>query len=328
MITSLRHHRRNALAAIAGALMCGLVPATAQAQSGTVKFILPHAAGSGVDVITRTIQPVLAKALGMSLVVENQAGAGGVIGLQALTRSAPDGNTLSMTSNNLVILPSVLKSVPFEVPGDFTPIAILGNTPIIMVVNPAKVPATNARELIALLKSRPGQLNYASSGNGTILHLAGEMFLQEAQVSAKHIPYKGVGPMLTDVIGGQIEFTTAALPSVQPHIRSGALRAIGNMSAQRTAAAPEIPTFVEQGLPGYVVEAWFTLIGPKGMSAAVVKRTHDAVVAAFADPTVAEAMAKQGNVIRISTPEQALATMRSEFTKYAALVKKAGVEPQ
>lgn len=323
-----RSRRRSALAAILGALACGLVPAAAQAQAGVVRLILPHSPGSGVDVITRTLQPPLAKALGASVVVENQAGAGGVIGLQALARAAPDGNTLTITSNNLVILPSVLKSVPFDVSGDFTPIAILGNTPIIMVANPAKVPAANARELVALLKSRPGQLNYASSGNGTILHLAGEMFLQEAQVSARHIPYKGVAPMLTDVIGGQVEFTTAALPSVQPHIRSGALRAIGNLSAQRSPAAPEIPTFVEQGLPGYVVEAWFALIGPKGMSAASVKRTHDAIVAAFADPAVTEAMTKQGNVISISTPEQALATVRSELIKYSTLVRKAGIEPQ
>jgi hypothetical protein len=169
-----------------------LLRAMAQA-AGTVKFILPNATGSGVDAITRAAQPALAKALGASVVVDNQPGAGGVVGLQALARSAPDGNTLSVVSNNVVIFPSVLKALPFDMPGDFTPIAVVGSTPMVLVVNPAKVAATNSKEFIALLKSKPGQLNFASGGNGTILHLAAEMFLDEAGVTAKHIPYKGVG---------------------------------------------------------------------------------------------------------------------------------------
>ena len=154
------------------------------------------------------------------------------------------------------------------------------------------------------------------------------MFLDEAGATAKHIPYKGVGPMVTDLIGGQVEFGVSALPSVQAHIKSGALRAIGNCGAQRTPAAPEIPTFVEQGLTGYVMEAWFAVLGPKGMSAANVNKVHDALVAAFNDPAVKDTMAKQGNTIAITTPEQAQAAFRRELAKYAALVKKAGIEPQ
>ena len=320
--------RRTVLAASLAAAAAGLSPLAAHAQSGTVKFILPNATGSGVDAITRAAQPALGKALNASVVVENQPGAGGVVGLQSLARSAPDGNTLSVVSNNVVIFPSVLKSLPFDMPGDFTPIAVVGATPMVLVVNPAKVPATNAREFIALLKSKPGVLNFASGGNGTILHLATELFLEAAGASAKHIPYKGVGPMVTDLIGGQVEFGTAALPSVQGHIKSGALRAIGMLTAQRTPAAPEIPTFVEQGLSNLVVEAWFAVIGPKGMSAASVKKTHDAIVAAFADPVVKDVMAKQGNTISISTPEEAQAAFKRELLKYATLVKKVGLEPQ
>jgi tripartite-type tricarboxylate transporter receptor subunit TctC len=154
------------------------------------------------------------------------------------------------------------------------------------------------------------------------------MFLDEAGVKARHIPYKGVGPMLTDLIGGQVEFATAALPSVQQHLKSGALRAIGMATAQRVAAAPDMPTFVEQGLPGYVVEAWFAVLGPKGLPATDVKRINAAVISAFADPAVMEAMAKQGNVINVSTPERAQAFFKSEMAKYAALVKKAGIEAQ
>ena len=318
--------RRALLGAAAAGAALGAVPAWAQDR--TVRFILPNATGSGVDAITRAIQPTIARALGANVVVENQPGAGGVVGLQALTKAAPDGNTLSVVSNNVVIFPSVLKSLPFDMPGDFTPIAMIGSTPIVLVVNPQKVPATNSREFIAVLKSKPGALNFASGGNGTILHLASEMFLDEAKVTAKHVPYRGVGPMLTDLIGGQVEFATAALPSVQQHIKSGALRAIGMGSTQRSPAAPEIPTFVEQGLPGYVVEAWFAIIGPKGMSAANVKRVHEAIVTTFNDPSVKDAMARQGNVIQVSTPEQAHSGFRTELQKYAALVKKAGVEPQ
>jgi len=320
--------RRSVLTASAAGIAIATLPFSAVAQSGTVKFILPNATGSGVDAITRAAQTALGKALNASVVVENQPGAGGVVGLQALARSAPDGNTLSVVSNNVVIFPSVLKSLPFDMPGDFTPIAIVGATPMVLVVNPAKVPATNSKEFVALLKSKPGQLNFASGGNGTILHLATELFLEEAGASAKHIPYKGVGAMVTDLLGGQVDFGTAALPSVQAHIKTGALRPIGMLAGQRTPAAPDIPTFTEQGLPNFVVEAWFAVIGPKGMSAASVKKAHDAVVAAFADTGVKEVMAKQGNTINISTPEQAQAAFRRELAKYAALVKKVGLEPQ
>ena len=317
------------LATASAAIYLGLWSAGARAQTDrVVRFILPNATGSGVDAITRAAQAALGKALGATVVVENQPGAGGIVGLQALAKAAPDAHTLSVVSNNVVIFPSVIKTLPFDMPGDFTPIAMVGSTPIVLVVNPQKVAATNGREFIALLKSKPDTLNFASGGTGTILHLAAEMFLDEAKVTARHIPYKGVGPMVTDLIGGQVEFGTVALPSVQQHIKSGALRAIGMCGAQRSAAAPDIPTFVEQGLPGYVVEAWFAVIGPKGLSAANVKRVHDAIVAAFNDPAVKETMAKQGNTINISSVEQAQAGFRTEMAKYAALVKKAGIQPE
>jgi tripartite-type tricarboxylate transporter receptor subunit TctC len=318
--------RRTLMAAVLTVLLAA--PAFAQVGEKTVKFILPNATGSGVDAITRAAQPALAKALGAAIVVDNQPGAGGIVGLQALAKSAPDGTTLSIVSNNVVILPSVFKSVPFDMPGDFTPIAVIGATPLVIVVNPAKVSATNHKEFAALLKSKPGEFNYGSGGNGTILHLTGEQYVGEVGATARHIPYKGVGPMVTDLIGGQIDFGTLALPSVQQHIKSGALRAIGVGSAQRTPAAPEIPTIAEQGSPNYVVEAWFGVLGPKGMSAADVKRVHEALVTAFNDPAVKEAMVKQGNTINIGTSEAAQSYFKSEKEKYAKLVKKAGIELQ
>jgi tripartite-type tricarboxylate transporter receptor subunit TctC len=309
--------------------LAGGAPALAQtAGDKTVKFILPNATGSGVDAITRAAQSALAKALGHPIVIDNQPGAGGIVGLQALARSVPDGFTLSVVSNNVVIFPSVYKSIPFDMPGDFTPIAVVGATPIVLIVNPTKVSAKDHKEFAALLKSKPDQFTYGSGGNGTILHLTGAQYVDEVGAQARHIPYKGVGAFVTDLIGGQIDFGTLALPSVQQHIKSGALRAIGMGGAQRTPAAPEIPTIAEQGLPSYVVEAWFGVLGPKGMAAADVKRVHEAIAAAFADAGVKEAMAKQGNTINVSTPEFAVDYFRSEKDKYAKLVKKAGIELQ
>ena len=310
------------------ALVATLVTGGAGAQSDRpIKFILPVATASGVDTITRAATPALSKALGAPVIVENQAGAGGIVGTSALVKSAPDGTTLSIVSNNHVIYPSVYKSIPFDPVTDITPIAVVGTTPIVLVVNP-NVPAKNVQELIALMKAKPDTLNYASSGNGTILHLAAAMFLDQAGATAKHIPYKGVGPMLTDLLGGQVDFATSSLPSVQQHIKSGALRVLGVGAAQRLAAAPEIPTMVEQGMPNYIVEGWFAVIGPAKLPEADVKRINAAVATAFASPDVKDAMAKQGNSISVSTPEYAGLFIRSEMAKYAAIVKKIGLEPQ
>lgn len=317
-------NRRDTLAMLGASLA---LAGPLGAQEKTVRLVLPNATGSGVDAIARTMQPALAKALGMNVVVENQPGAGGVVGLQTLSRAAPDGLTLSIVSNNVVIFPNVIKALPFDMGSDFTIIASCGYTPVVLVVNP-KVPANNAKEFVAWLKSKNGEANYASGGSGTILHLAAEMFLDESGTKAKHVPYRGVGPMLTDILSGQVDFGTAALPSVQQHIKSGAMRAIGVGTDKRVAAAPEIPTFVEQGLPGYVVEAWFAMLGPKGMAQADVRRINAALAAAVNDPAVKETLAKQGNVINISTPEAGQKFFKDELVKYAALSKKAGLEAQ
>lgn len=317
--------RRHMIAALAAALP-GL---SVQAQPGAkvVRFILPNAVGSGVDALARAAQLALSTALGASVVIENQPGAGGLVGLQNLARSAPDGQTLSIVSNNVVIFPSVLKSIPFKMPGDFTPIAIIGYAPMVLVVNPNNVSAKNSKEFIALLKSKPGKFNYGSGGAGTILHLTSAMFLDEAGATANHVPYKGVGPMVTDLVGGQIDFATAALASVQAQITAGKLRAIGVSTPNRIASAPDIPTFAEQGLPGFVVEAWIAALGPAGMSGDEVGKVHRAIVSAFDDAAVKQAMAAQGNIIQVSTPQDAAKVFQRDLVKYAQLVKKAGVEP-
>jgi tripartite-type tricarboxylate transporter receptor subunit TctC len=304
--------------------MLGALPALAQQP---LRTILPVGPGSGVDTITRSVAPALTKALnGQPVVIENLPGAGGITGTQAIVKAAPDGNTIGVVSNNHVINPSVYKKMPFDSINDITPIMVVGTTPLVLVVNPTKVPAKSAQEFIAMLKAKPNAYNYASSGNGTILHLAAEMFLDQTGTTSAHVPYKGVGPMVTDIMGGQVDWGVVALPSIQGHLKTGSLRAIGVGTAQRVAAAPDIPTMVEQGVPGYLVDGWFAVIGPAKLPPDQVKRLHAAWTAALATPEVQEAMAKQGNVIKPTTPEAALAFFKSEQDRYAKLVQKAGVK--
>lgn len=328
MFRSLRFSRRVAIPAIAAALSLGSLSVAAQtpALDKPLRTILPVGPGSGVDTIMRTVSPALTKSLGQPVVIENMPGAGGITGTQAIVNSRPDGQTIGVVSNNHVINPSVYSKMPFDSIADITPIMVVGSTPMVLVVNPNKLPVKDVKELIAALKAKPGVYNYASSGNGTILHLADEMFVDQAGVTSNHIPYKGVGPMISDLIGGQVDWGVTSLPSVQGHLKAGTLRAIGVGSVKRVAAAPEIPTMVEQGMPNYLVEGWFAVIGPAKLPPEQVKRIHAGFLAAMAAPEVKEAMAKQGNDISPTTPEAAAAYFRSEQEKYANLVKKAGVK--
>lgn len=307
--------------------MLVLLPAGAQRERPYI-FILPGTAGSGVDTITRAVAPELSKALGGPVVVDDQPGAGGLMGTTALVRSQPDGFTLSVVSSNHVIYPNVYKSLPFDPLNDVTPIAVIGSTPIVLVVNPSRLPARSARELIEFLKAKPAGFNYGSAGNGTILHLAGEMFLDEAGVSAVHVPYKGASPMLTDLLGGQIDFALAALPTVQQYLKTGALVAIGVTGPKRVSIAPDIPTMAEQGLPGYVIETWFAVVGPAKMNAANVARINASFVTAFASPDVRATMARQGNTIDVSNPEYAVKFFASASEKYSKLARLARLTPQ
>ncbi|WP_423193209.1 tripartite tricarboxylate transporter substrate binding protein [Cupriavidus sp. H18C2] len=322
---ALRAGRRSALKLLLAAATVSVLP-PALAQGGKpLRLVLPISAGSGVDAIVRAAGPALGKSLGQPVVIENLPGAGGISGAAAVVKAAPDGNTLGVVSNNHVINPSVFKSMPFDAVKDITPISVIGATQLVLVANP-KLPARSVREMTALLKSRPDGYNMASSGNGTIIHLAGELFLSEAGVRANHIPYKGTGPMITDLIGGQVDFGVVALNAALPHIKAGTLRAIGLCGDERSAVAPDIPTIAEQGLSHYDVEGWFAVVGPAGMKPADVKRLHDAFATAFASPEVVEALRKQATVVKPTTPEAAVQFFRSEASRYAALVRKANVK--
>ena len=323
------HHptlrRRDLLLAAAAAGIGGA--AFAQASAAPLRVILPVGPGSGVDTIVRSAQNALSRALGgQSVVIENLPGAGGITGTQTLVRSAPDGLTVAVISNNHSVNPSVYKSLPYDSLADITPISVVGGSPFVLVVNPAKVPAKTAKEMQALLLSRPGQFNMGSSGNGTIIHLAGEMFVDALGVKVQHVPYKGMGPMMVDIISGQVEFGVGAVPAVQGHLAAGRMRAIGVMGAQRVASLPDVPTMAEQGFPAVDVAGWFAMIAPKGLPAAQQKRLHDAVVAAFADPEVKAAMAKQDNFIQPMGPEQSAAFLKAEQERYGRLVAKANIK--
>ena len=318
-------NRRQFSIGVAAAVLA--VPQAYAQSERPVKFILPVSAGSGVDGIARAASSQLAKALGQPIVIDNQPGAGGVVGTAVMIKSAPDGYTLSMVSNNHVIYPSVLQSVPFDPVADITAITIIGASPMVLVVNP-KVPANTLKEFAALLAANPGKYNFASSGNGTILHLAAEMFKDVSGTFSTHIPYRGFGPMLQDIVGGQCDWGVGALPAVAGQIKAGNVRALCVSAPARVAAAPDIPTSGEAGFPKYLVEGWVAAVGPKGLGADQVKRLHAAFAMAFATPEVKDAMARQGNTIQLSTPEFAAAHFKSELVKYAALVKKADVVAQ
>jgi tripartite-type tricarboxylate transporter receptor subunit TctC len=322
-----RLNRTVAVLALAAASAAGAAGAIAPpAPAGPLRAVLPVGPGSGVDTIIRAMSPSLSKALGgQAVVIENLPGAGGLTGTLALVKAAPDGRTIGVVSNNHVINPSVFKSMPFDSLKDITPISVLGSTPFVLVVNPKKLPVNTLQELVAALKARPGAYNYASSGNGTVLHVADEMFVDLAGVSGTHIPYKGVAPMVTDLIGGQVDWGVVSVPSVQGHLKSGALRAVAVTSAKRTPALPDVPTAVEQGMPGMIVDGWFAVVGPARLPTADVKRIHDAFVQALASPDVQDAMAKQGNVINPTTPDVATTFFRTEQERYAQIVRKANV---
>jgi tripartite-type tricarboxylate transporter receptor subunit TctC len=301
----------------------GLVQAQ---EKPPLRFIVPASAGSGIDTIIRAVTAPMSKTFGgQAIVVENVAGAGGLPGTQQIVRAAPDGNTLGFVSNNHVVNPSVFKKMPFDSLKDITPICVIGATPFALVVN-SKVAAKSLKEFQAMLKAKPNHYNYASSGNGTIIHLAAAQLLDELSVDARHIPYKGMGPMVTDIIAGVVDFGIVSVPVAQAHIKSGALRPLGVATRQRVASLPDVPTFAEQGFPNVDVNGWFSVIGPAKMKPADVKRIHGLITATFATPEAKEAMAQQQNVIRPMSVEDSRTYFETEINRYARLVKKAGVQ--
>ena len=299
------------------------VAAAQDFPSRPVKVILPSSPGNVADLVARALAHPMSATLGQPVVVENIAGAGGVTGTDRVVRSSKDGYTLGVISNNHVINPSIIKGIPFDSVKDLSVVTVLGTTPLVLVAHPS-VAARDARELVALAKANPGKLNYGSAGNGTVLHLAGVLLVNEAGVDIRHVPYKGFAGMLNDLLGGQIELGFAGLSTVAPHIKSGKLRAIGVSTQARSPALPDVPTLAEAGVPGYSFDAWMALVAPAGLPKPVLDRLHAAARTAMAAPEVKDLFAMQGITAIGSAADPASAFLQAELEKHTRLVKASG----
>lgn len=299
--------------------------ATQAAEKNFVRFVVPNMPGSGIDLSARAISERMGTALGKPVVIENMPGAGGIKGTHEIVRAPKDGNTFGMVSANHVINPSIYKDIPYDPVKDITPISIVLNMPLVLAVNP-KLPARNVKELIALAKSQPGKLNYGSAGNGTVLHLAGELFCSEAGVKITHVPYKGGSQLVTDLIGGHVDMAVITIGMGAQQFKAGTLRAIGLSTPKRSSVLPDVPTLAEGGLPNYNFDSWAILIGPARLPQPVVKRLNAAVLETLKAKEVREALAVQGSDIVGSTPEEALRAIERDLVKCAKLVKQSGAK--
>jgi tripartite-type tricarboxylate transporter receptor subunit TctC len=292
----------------------------------SIRLIVPFAAGGPTDVIARAVGQKLTESLGQPVVIDNRAGSGGNIGTDIVAKAPPDGYTLVMgIVGTHAINASLYSKMPYDSVKDFAPITLTGAATIIMVAHPS-VPAKSIKELIALAKSKPGQLNLASPGSGTPQHLAGELFKTMAGINMVHVPYKGAAPAVIDLLGGQVSVGFVSLPAALSHVKAGKLTALGISNARRSAIAPDVPTIAESGLPGYELENWYGVLAPAGTPREIVNKLNREIVKALQIPEVKERLNSQGFEIRTSTPEQFAAYIKSEIVKWAKIVKDSGAK--
>ncbi len=286
-----------------------------------IRLIVPAAPGGGADFLARIVGQKLGEALGQTVVIDNRAGASGTIAADSTAKAAPDGHTLLMgQSTSIVIAPHMYGKLGYDTLRDLAPIAMIAQVPNIVVVHPS-VPVASVKELIALGKAKPELLNYGSSGNGAPSHLAGEMFKTAAGIKMTHVPYKGAGPAVNDLLAGQIQVMFAPIVAVLPQVKSGRLKALAVTSAARSPAAPELQTLAEAGLPGYEISSWFGLFTPAGTPQPIVDRLHREVAKALQSADVRERFAKEGAEPVASTPAETAAYVKSEYAKYGRIVK-------
>ncbi len=313
------------LAALVFSLLA--LPALAQPYPAKpVRIVVPFAPGGGSDFIARFMATRLSTALSQQVIVENKPGAGGVLGIEQGLKSPPDGYTLTLIASSYTVNPSIYK-LNFDPLADYTAIIQMSQGPLLVVVNPS-LPVKSVRELIALAKAKPGDLNFASSGQGSIIHLATEQFSSIAGVKMNHVPYKGTGPALTDTLAGQTNVFFSSPANAMPHVKSGRLRAIAVTTAQRIPALPDVPTVAEAGVPGYDVILWHGLIGPKGLPRAVVDRINGEVTAALKLKETAEQLQNDGVAPAGGTPEQFAAQIKKEIGIWRKVAADAGVKAE
>ena len=313
----------------AAALLAGLGAwqgASAQAfPSKPIQIISPWTAGGGNDILSRALGDQMSKLLGQPVVVENRPGATGTIGTAMVARAPADGYTLTLASAATnATAPSIYPKLPYDPVKDFTPITLVATISNVLVVHPS-VPATNLKELVAYAKANPDKLNFSSVGTGSIQHLSGVMFNQLAGVKTAHVPYKGSSPALVDLLAGRVQMAFESLPTMLPHIRSGALRAIGVTSPKRTAVLPDLPTLAEAGLPGFDASLWYAFMGPAGIPPERVKVLRDAVIASLKTPEVAQRLSEQGADLATSTPQELADFVSKDTAKWSSFIKRAGI---
>lgn len=319
------HHpnRRHALTLAAAALA---TPALAQAgyPSRPVRFLVPFPPGGPVDVTARAMAQKLGELWGQNGIVENRAGAGGIVGAEFAARQPADGHHLFVCAIHHAVLPALRRDLGYDIEKDFVPVSFGAMFPIILVAHPG-LPANDVAGLIALAKKEPGRIAFGSAGNGGGTHLAGELFNMHAGTQLQHIPYKGSAPAMTDLLGGQVQLMFADAPTALPQIRSGKVRALGVASARRSALLPELPTIAEAGVPGYEAYSWAALVAPRGTPPDIVQKISADLQQVMAQPDVKQRLHDAGAEAMPGSPEQLARTLRGEIEKWAKVVKTANI---
>jgi tripartite-type tricarboxylate transporter receptor subunit TctC len=311
-----------------GVLMAIVGAAIAQQQypNKPIRIIVPYAPGGAIDPLARLIGPKLTESWGQPVIVENHAGGNTIIGNEILIKSTPDGHTIILVGGNThAINPHLILNLPYDPVKDFAAVATIISAPQLLVINPS-VPANNLLELIALAKANPGQLNYGTPGSGTSTHLASEMFNMLAGVKIQHVPYKGGGPAIADLIGGRLQVYMSATTLAIPHIQSGKLRALATTGENRLPALPKVPTITEAGLPGFDFKVWYGMLAPAGTPKPIIEKLSAELARILRLPDIGEKLALQGMQPFISTPDQVAALITSELAKYGKIIKAANIK--
>jgi tripartite-type tricarboxylate transporter receptor subunit TctC len=292
-----------------------------------IRLVAPFPPGGGTDFLARLFGQKMSETLSQQVVVDNRGGAGGTIGTDIVAKAPPDGYTIILVSASHAINPGLYPKLPYDSINDFAPITQIATSPGILVVNPS-LPVKSVKELIALARAKPGQINYASAGSGTPPHLAGELFKLMAKIDMVHVPYKGNAPAFTDVIGGQVSLIFPTMPSAMPFIKSGKLRPIAVTSAKRSPAAPDIPTIAESGLPGYEATSWYGILAPGRTPREIVAKLHEVLVSIIGATDMKDKLAAQGLDPVGNTPQQFAAVIKAEIAKWLKVVKASGAKPE
>jgi tripartite-type tricarboxylate transporter receptor subunit TctC len=327
--THLQTRRHSLTALLLCAFAAGLLACPALAQTypaKPIKLVVGYPAGGAVDIVARTMGQTLSASMGQPFIIENKPGAGTNIAVKYAIDSPADGYTLMLAANALAANMSLYQPAPFDAEKDLVPIALVGRVPVVLAVNAATGPATLAK-LIELAKAKPGSFNYASPGNGSTPHMAVELFQATAGISMSHVPYRGGGPAITDVIGGQLQMVAVNALEALPHVKSGRLRVLAVLSPTRAATLPDVPTLAESGFPGFEASVWYGLVAPAATPKAVVVRLHAEVQKALQTPEVRERMAAVGGVVLPGSSEQFAALIRSDRLRYAKVVRDANIKP-